>query len=274
LKRTLFEFFNKGSGWKLTAAAVDLKFLLWRIRHPGAHFSDFYAGSIAVGLKQGRSHKTLGNKKFLSGSLVSHPIKLEHSENQTRGTNYFAVTTRYGLQPEHICVDYGCGSLRVGQHLIDYLQPEKYFGLDIVSDFYEAGKSLLPQQALETKKPQFQTINSITLKAVSIKNPHFIVSFAVLKHIPPNELDPYFRNIVSMMSVRSQAVITFNQAKRTVRTGAKIWDYCQDEIIASVHNQGSDLYCIINPLDVEQTEESLPRISILLIRKTEKFLSN
>lgn len=129
LKRTIFEFFNKGSGWKLTALVVDFKFLLWKLRHPGARFSDYYAGTIAAGLKQGRSHKTLGNKRFLSGSLATGPGQLSQMESQTRGLNYFEVAVKYGLQPDHTCVDYGCGSLRVGQHLINYLQPGKYWGL-------------------------------------------------------------------------------------------------------------------------------------------------
>lgn len=265
LKRSVFEFFNKGSGWRLTALMVDLKFFLWKIRHPGANFSDYYAGSIAIGLKQGWSHKTLGNKKFLSGSLASGPDKLNQLENQIRGTNYFEVAIQYGLQPWHECVDYGCGSLRVGQHLINYLQSESYIGLDIVSDFFETGKTLLLQQTLDTKKPQFQVINSVTIKAVSSQPPHFIYSFAVLKHVPPSELDAYFRNIVSMMASHTQAVITFNHAELTNRTGAKIWDYCQDEIVASVYKQGPDLYCTINPMYTEHKGESLPRISVLRI---------
>lgn len=274
LKRAVFEFFNKGSGWKLTALVVDIKFLLWKIQHPGASFSDYYAGSIAGGLKQGRSHKTLGNKKFLSGSLASDPDQFSQAENQIRGTNYFEMAKKYGLQPDHICIDYGCGSLRVGQHLINYLQPGKYLGLDIVSDFYEAGKTLLADRVLETKTPQFQIINPIVIEAASIQYPHFIFSFAVLKHVPPTELNTYFRNIIGMMAPYSQAIITFNQAERSTRTGAKIWDYCQDEIIASVCEQELDLYCTINPMYTESEGEALPRISVLLIRKKEYSASS
>lgn len=264
MKRKAYNFFDKGIGWRLTALVVDFKFRIWKLQHPGASFSDFYAGSIAFRLKRGQSHKTLGNKKFLSGSLISSPAQLNQLENQTRGTKYFDLAIQYGLKPEHICVDYGCGSLRVGQHLIDYLQSEKYLGLDIVSDFYETGKSLLSKQTMETKKPQFKTINPISIKAANMQAPNFILSFAVLKHVPQNELDAYFRNIVSMMSLNTQAVITFNQAKQTTRSGAKIWDYCQEDLITSIRNQSSDLYCVIKPF---YNDESLPRISILLIRK-------
>lgn len=271
LKRTAFEFFNKGGGWRLTALVVDLQFLLWKLRHPGANFSDYYSGSISTRLKKGRSHKTLGNKKFLSRSLASDYIRLDPLENQVRGTNYFALAIKYGLRPEHACIDYGCGSLRVGQHLINYLQAGKYWGLDIASDFYDAGKILLVDQVLETKTPQFQIINPIAIEAASMKYPHFIFSFAVLKHVPPTELDAYFSNIVGMMASYSQALITFNQSEHTARIGGKLWNYCQDEIFASVRKQGSDLYCIINPMYSGNEEKSLPRVSVLLIRKEGSF---
>ncbi len=150
----VFEFFNKGIGWRITALVVDFKYLIWKRLHPETSFSDFYARSIALRLQQGKSHKTLGNKKFLSGSLTASPARISQLEIKLRGINYFDLAVRCGLKPEHTCVDYGCGSLRVGHHLIDYLQPEKYMGLDIISDFYETGKSLLPKQTI-TKNQDF-----------------------------------------------------------------------------------------------------------------------
>lgn len=264
IKLRVFEFFNKGVGWRLTSLVVDFKFLIWKLRYPETKFSDYYAGSIASRLRRGHSHKTLGNKKFLSGSLITNSAQLAQSEMESRGIRYFNLAISYGLKPEHNCIDYGCGSLRVGRHLIDYLQAEKYLGLDIVSDFYEIGKSLLPEQTLETKKPQFKTINPNSLKAATLQVPQFILSFAVLKHVPPNELDTYFGNIISMMSSNSYILVTFNHARHTARTGAKIWDYCQDDIFTSIRNQSSDLDFSINPFHSEQ-EELFPRISVLLI---------
>ena len=267
IKQRVFEFFNKGIGWRITSLVVDFKFLIWKIKYPQTGFSDFYAGSIASRLRRGHSHKTLGNKKFLSGSLIADSTQLDQTEMESRGTKYFNLAIRYGLKPEHNCVDYGCGSLRVGRHLISYLQSGKYLGLDIVSDFFEIGKSLLPEQTLEVKKPQFNTINPLALEAATLQAPQFILSFAVLKHVPPNELDTYFANIFSMMSLNSHAVITFNHARKTARTGAKIWDYCQDDIFTSIRSQSSDLYFSISPFYTEHKEESFPRISVLLIRR-------
>lgn len=267
LKRAIFEFFNKGAGSRLSAVFVDAHFLLWRLRHPHARFSDYYAGSIAAGLRRGRTHKTLGDKRFLSGSAFTGAATIDPSTSRSRGAKYLEMALEYGLRPEHSVIDYGCGSLRVGQQLIGYLEPGKYCGLDIVSDFYEAGAKLLPQGTIEARQPQLQVICPQTLDAAKAMQPDFVFSVAVLKHVPPTELEGYFRNIAHMMAPRSRAVITFKQSDRSARTGAKIWNYSADEIVAKIDNLGSGLRCAIHPFRAGPDADVLPRTSVLLIER-------
>ena len=44
-----------------------------------------------------------------------------------------------GLTPNMCFLDVGCGSLRAGIHLVDYLDPSNYYGIDINSTLIEAG---------------------------------------------------------------------------------------------------------------------------------------
>lgn len=266
-KRKIFDFFNNGGGHKFSSAVIDLHFTIWKLRHPCAKFSDYYAGSIAAGLKRGKTHKTLGNRRFLSGSLTAGPIEHDLMGQNTRGTKHFNAAIRLGLRPEHTCVDFGCGSLRVGQHIIKYLEPGCYWGLDIVSDFYESGKTLLPPDLVIQKRPELHVIGPGILKAARKSEPDFIVSFAVLKHVPPAELDAYFENITSMMAPHSKAVITFNEAKYTTRTGAKIWDHCKEEIISSLQCRSAGLKCTISPYSEKTKSIGLPHTSVLLIER-------
>jgi hypothetical protein len=247
LRHSIFNFFNTGAGHKVSAFAIDLHFKFWKLWHPGAKFSDYYAGSIAASLKRGGTHKTLGNKKFLSGSYISGPAELDVASHQKHGKNHFETAIKHGLLPKHTCIDYGCGSLRVGQHLINYLEPRNYLGLDIISDFYEAGKTLLPSQLMERKQPEFQTIDQTPVVARRA-DADFIVSFAVLKHVPPSELDAYFRGIIALMASRTKVLIDFNESKRTARAGAKIWNYCADEIVRSFLNQDEGLTYTVNSI--------------------------
>lgn len=273
-KRELFDFFNKGGGHKISSVLIDLHFNIWKLRHPGAKFSDYYAGSISAGLKRGRTHKTLGSKRFLSGSLAADPIEHDLVSQSMRGMNHFNAAIRLGLRPEHTCIDYGCGSLRVGQHIMKYLGPGHYWGLDIVRDFYESGKTLLPPDLLNQKRPELHVIGPEILKAARKSEPDFIVSFAVLKHVPPAELDAYFENVTSMMAPHSKAIITFNEAKYTARTGAKIWGYCREEIIASLQCQSTGLKWTISPYGKRAESIDFSHASVLLIERDVALLSS
>ncbi len=263
-KRALFEFFNSGAGSKVSAIAIDIHFWLWKLRHPGAKFSDYYAGSIAGKLGRGGTHKTLGDKRFLTGSLLAEADTIRRDEHRTRGWCYFELIANDGLRPDQTCVDVGCGSLRVGQHIIGYLERGKYWGLDVVDVFYEAGRTLLPPGLELAKEPQFGVIGRDVVAAARHAKPDYVVSFAVLKHVPPAELDAYFDTIAALMSPDTRALITFNEAGRTSRTGAKIWDYCADQVLASAQSRCKGFVFKIFPM-WEGPDTGLPRTSVLRI---------
>ncbi|MEE2850841.1 MAG: class I SAM-dependent methyltransferase [Pseudomonadota bacterium] len=44
-----------------------------------------------------------------------------------------------GLQPGHDLLDVGCGSLRAGRPLVAWLEPSRYYGIDISASLIEAG---------------------------------------------------------------------------------------------------------------------------------------
>lgn len=44
-----------------------------------------------------------------------------------------------GLRPDHVFLDVGAGALRAGRHLVEYLEPANYYGIDINKSLLEAG---------------------------------------------------------------------------------------------------------------------------------------
>jgi len=46
---------------------------------------------------------------------------------------------QHGLRPQHTFLDVGCGSLRAGRVLVDYLSPGNYYGIDIDPGIIGAG---------------------------------------------------------------------------------------------------------------------------------------
>lgn len=55
------------------------------------------------------------------------------------GVRQLAFLRDQGLRPEHRLLDIGCGALRAGIHLIDYLDPGHYFGIDRNASLLRAG---------------------------------------------------------------------------------------------------------------------------------------
>lgn len=72
------------------------------------------------------------------------------------GKLQFDYLRSQGLRPEHWLLDVACGSLRAGVHLIPYLQPGHYIGLEKEPDLIQAGllEELDPAIAA-TRCPQF-----------------------------------------------------------------------------------------------------------------------
>ncbi len=75
----------------------------------------------------------------------------------TRGASFFlSVVHQTNLKTSHNLVDIGCGSLRVGRHLIPFLEPNKYHGIDPSKKQIEEGlKHELSSRMVDLKSPRF-----------------------------------------------------------------------------------------------------------------------
>lgn len=86
------------------------------------------------------------------------------------------------LQPDHYILDLGCGTLRGGIPVIDYLKPGHYFGIDIREDTLTEGRKELQEAGLEDKKPQL--ICSTNLSQLQLDQKFdYIWAFSVLIHM-------------------------------------------------------------------------------------------
>ena len=93
------------------------KFAAWLEKNQGGSFTQFYAESVLDALSGKRRHASLG------------PKLVEGSEDHAR--KRFDELVAQGIKPSDTVVDYGCGTLRLGAHFIDYLDADRYIGLDI-----------------------------------------------------------------------------------------------------------------------------------------------
>lgn len=231
LSKLLFEAEYGRIGALAAIGYNNAQFALWKQVNRKKSFADFYAWQISRKLDKGRAHRTLGARQFERDSLfASAPVHDAQSLGQRRPDLLIDHFIALGLAPHHVVVDYGCGSLRIGRHLIDYLDGGKYWGLDVTDRFYSDGLALLDNEVKRYKAPQCRIITDNSLAEVRAVRPDFIFSVAVLKHVPESELDGYFDKLCAMMHAATTLVVTFSASPREERISGKSWSWSQHRI--------------------------------------------
>lgn len=233
LERRLGSAFRLPSLRKLRIAAETLRFAAWQRRHPGRDFADYYAAQIGATLKRGQPHRTLGTRAYGIDAMIGGKGEWTAEAAATRGLGKFRQIRDWNLRPDERVIDYGCGSLRVGQHLIRYLEPGRYTGIDIADTFYEAGIEMLERHEpglLARKAPRFGVIDEALIEELAQQPPDVVLSVAVVMHVAPPELEKYFDRVLRLIGPHTRAMIHVDVAARVLRTAPKSWAYPAEQL--------------------------------------------
>lgn len=111
------------------------------------------------------------------------------------GKLQFEFLVAKGLLPEHFLLDVACGSLRAGVHLIPYLLPGHYWGLEKEPELIAAGlERELDPLIGESHRPQF-LINA-DFDVTGIGRPmDYIWIHSLLTHLPLAEIQRCLRQL-------------------------------------------------------------------------------
>lgn len=116
---------------------------------------------------------------------------------------------RYGLKPHHTVFDLGCGTLRGGRHVIGYLNTGNYAGNDISQEILDEAAKLLERENLQGKKPRLFFTNDVSFNEVAGEKFDFIHAQSVLSHMPPEDIETLYQNVVNIMHKDSQFLASF-----------------------------------------------------------------
>lgn len=140
---------------------------------------------------------------------------MDQAAVRARAQRILSQFTRAGCAPHHVVVDYGCISLWVGEAFMAHLDPGNYIGLDVSETFYAEGLARLEAELGASRRPTFRVISDAALEDVRGRKPAFILSLAVVHHIPPQDLPLYFARIVSLAADSTRIEITHQVGLRT-----------------------------------------------------------
>jgi len=199
----------------------DEEFQKWKQNHPDGSFSDFYVERVSKRLKKKKDpHPTLTLGK-------------DHTDQWASGQGMFKFLVSNGLENSHRVLDYGCGSLRLGRHLIPFLETGNYSALDVTDQFYLGGLKLIDPKIIEEKQPKLGVIDQELHKQIESDPPDYIICLGVLIHIPPSELSDFLSKLKKLIGQNTQLFLgTQIDANResTRRKNTLTWLHSPTEI--------------------------------------------
>ena len=154
-----------------------------------------YLAAMKKKLAAGEGHSTLG------------PLIRDEAYTRGKAEDWAQQMIEiYGLKPDHLCVEYGCGSLWAAEPIIRFLAPRRYYGIDITDEFYEYGRARLGD-LLREKQVRLGVIADAKLREVAALQPDFLFSRKVLPHVADDALQRYLANVASLMTPKTIAVL-------------------------------------------------------------------
>jgi SAM-dependent methyltransferase len=166
------------------AASLEEAFEEYFRKHPGGTYAEFWAETGLRTVRAGQAHATLGPR-----------LKAVPDWRQS-GIGTYKLLVRYaGLTPESRVIDYGCGTFRVGIHMIEFLNQGHYQGLDVSRELLDVGMQMLGQELIREKLPTAAVIDAgVIAEAIRFKA-DCVFSIAVATHVHPREAGTYFTNL-------------------------------------------------------------------------------
>ncbi|HET6157299.1 MAG TPA: hypothetical protein VFE34_03060 [Dongiaceae bacterium] len=195
-----------------------LRYPFWRLRHPFAPYESYYAWVVTRKLRGGRAHPAIGpTAKAARGEQEMIKVMLLHE-----------------LQPHHTFVDYGCGSLRLGKPIIEFLEPGKYWGLDLAQDFLDEGLRYIGAALNAEKFPSLRVIDDAGLAAAKAARPDYIAAWHVCGKIPDQILDSFFGKVLGLMHAGTQVFLQFEDTGKREQLHGLAWSLPEEMLIVAV----------------------------------------
>jgi hypothetical protein len=127
--------------------------------------------------------------------------------------------------------------------------------MDIDRRILDTGRNRLPTALFDSKRPSLEVISADSLSRVAALNPKWVFSKGVLLHVPPEDLDEYFKNLSSLICAGATGLLNAKIDSRARRLSPVTWvhELNQLEAAAARHHM---------VLDWLNSEGSLLRLSL------------
>jgi SAM-dependent methyltransferase len=146
---------------------------------------------------------------------------------------YFFLILR-GLKPQHKLLDLGCGSLRLGQYLIPFLEAGNYYGLEPEEILVKCGlEREISNDIIIEKRPKFS--HNYEFKFEDLNYFDFAIANSVLTHLNPRDIKICFDQTLQKTKPSSVFYFTFFEGSsekniHSVSHANRGWHYSFEEL--------------------------------------------
>ena len=112
----------------------------------------------------------------------------------------------HGLEQNSKVVDIGCGTLRGGLHIIRYLEPGRYVGVDPLDELVEEGRGLVFEAGLSDKVPVLGCLGE--LRNVPLRSADFVLTQSVLNHLGAEQIEATVARVNAVLADKGKWLST------------------------------------------------------------------
>lgn len=121
-----------------------------------------------------------------------------------------------GLVPEMSLLDVGCGCLRGGVRFVEYLEPGRYFGIDVNPSLLEAGRAELRAAGLAGRLPAENLLATGEFEAWRFGVPFdMAIAQSVFTHLPGNLIRRCLIELARALAPGGRLFATFFECPET-----------------------------------------------------------
>lgn len=115
------------------------------------------------------------------------------------GQMQFSYLVKHGLRPDHRILDIGCGNLRAGWRVIQYLDSGNYYGVDISPEILLAALKEVRDQRLQHKYPHLVFVSDLVFGFLPDQSFDVIHAHSVFTHTRADVIDQCFASAARIL---------------------------------------------------------------------------
>jgi cyclopropane fatty-acyl-phospholipid synthase-like methyltransferase len=119
---------------------------------------------------------------------------------------------RQGLRPSDSLFDLGCGNLRGGRFIINYLQVGNYTGADISEEAIKQGWKTVREMGLIDRAPTLLVNTDLRFNELGGEEFDRVFANSVLTHTPKESVIQLFSNLDKVLNQHGVAYLSYNHA--------------------------------------------------------------